>query len=224
MEVNEQPIMELVELVRNHKVDPWEIDIRKIVDIYGEKLLVEPITDIRTPARVLHSAATLLRIKSEHALNGNGSKGLVSEELEELLDLDIPNLGELTIEYFVPRKLTLEDLLGALREVIKEMPKRKEKIPKRLDKLRIDVAKDPDVRLEQMMEALLEKIRAIKREGKSVSLFSLVKERKRGAVVLTFYLLLSLYAERKVILEQPEMFGDIVVKTPEENTHGNEGG
>ena len=165
MAVNEQPISELVELVRNHKIDPWEVDVGKIVKVYAEKLLIDKNLDIRTPVRVFHSAATLLRIKSAYALNGRGDGSQIPEELEELLEMELPDLGELTIEYFVPRKLTLDDLLGALREAISEPPKKKEVPEKRTERMKLDVSRDIDVKLEEMLDALLKRIKEICQHG-----------------------------------------------------------
>lgn len=224
VKVNEQPIAELVELVRSRRVSPWEVDVGKLLDIYESRVFVKQRTDLRIPVRVLHSAATLLRIKSEWALNGSGNGREEAEDLEDILEVDLPALGELAIEYFVPCKLTLDDLLGALRAVVSEMPKRKEKDLGKPQRLKLDVSHDVDVKLEEMMRGLMKKIETMERSGKTPSLFSLVDGRKREEVVLVFYLLLFLCSDGVIALEQPEPFGDIVVRMRGERANGGEGG
>jgi len=223
MELNEQPINELVELVRNHKITPWEIDVEKLVALYSHKLREMEEYDIRIPARVLYSAATLLRIKSAYALNGHGN-GVESEDLEELLEIEIPDRGELTIEYFVPRKLTLDDLLGALRDAISDLPRKKVKTPKRPGRMTIDVRNDVDVKLEELMSEMFLKIKKSFDGGDKPSLFNLTDEQTKEKIVLNFILMLFLCTEGKIRLEQPEPFGDIYAYPKEEKRDGSEGG
>lgn len=224
MTVNEQPLSELVELVRSHKISPWEIDVGKIVNLYAEKLLTDGALDIRTPARVFHSAATLLRIKSAYALNGDKNGQQIPEELEELLEMELPNLGNLTIEYFVPRKLTLDDLLGALRDVVLEPPKQKETSKPQVEKIKLNVSQDMDVQLEAMLDNTMDEIKKRHAQGETVTLLSLVDEKTREKVVTTFLLLLFLCSQDRITLDQPEPFEDILVQPREESADGSERG
>jgi chromatin segregation and condensation protein Rec8/ScpA/Scc1 (kleisin family) len=223
LDVSEQPIHELVELVRNHRLDPWDIDVGKLVTLYARKLREGETFDIRIPARVLHLAATLLRMKSAHALNGYGD-GTSTEDLEELLELEIPDRGELTIEYFVPRKLTLDDLLGALREAISELPRKRVRPTKKLSRMRLDVRHDVDVKLEEIMRELFLRIEKMFGKGESPSLFSLIRRRTREELVLIFMLLIFLCSEGKIRLEQTQPFGDIFASPAEVKFGGSEGG
>jgi chromatin segregation and condensation protein Rec8/ScpA/Scc1 (kleisin family) len=223
MEVSEQPIHELVELVRNHRLNPWDIDVGKLVTLYARKLRDGETFDIRIPARVLHLAATLLRMKSAYALNGQGD-GAGAEDLEELLELEIPDRGELTIEYFVPRKLTLDDLLGALREAISELPRKRVRPTKKLGRVKLDVRQDVDVKLEELMQELFLRIKKAFEEGGSPSLFSLTREQTREELVLTFMLLIFLCSEGKIMLEQTQPFGDIFALPAGVKSSGSEGG
>ncbi len=209
MEVADRPIHELVDLVRGHKIDAWDVDIEKLTSVYLEKIRRMKELDIRVPGRVLLSAALLLRMKTESATNGNGKEKLEAE-LEELLEMEMPDLGEVTLMQFVPRKITVLDLLGALKDALNEMPEAKEKIAKKIEKI-IWKSEGLESLFRELEDALLKRIIDLANSGKTVSLFGLVKNRTRSEFSMTFITLLFLCNEKKIALEQPEEFGDILV-------------
>jgi segregation and condensation protein A len=209
VQVTDRPIHELVGLVRERKLDPWDVDLEKLTSLYLEKIRLMKEFDIRIPGRVILSAALLLRMKSAYALDGDGG-GEPEEELEELLDLEIPDLGEITLVQFIPRKITLGELLGALKDALLEIPEKREK-PTRKLREGIWKGEDLDAMFRQHMSGLYNRIRALVNSGIKVTLMNLVEERTRARVTLTFFLLLFLCSEGKVRLEQPEPLGDILV-------------
>jgi segregation and condensation protein A len=222
MPLTDRPIHELVGLVRDNKLDPWDVDIEKLTSMYLEKIRLMKEFDIRIPARVLLSAALLLQMKSAYALNGDGRREL-EEELEELLDMDIPDIGEITLVQFVPRKITLEDLLSALKDALLEIPEKRERPGKRFEKV-VWRGEDLDAMFREYMSRLHERIKALINSGLKVTLMNLVEERTKARVTLTFLLLLFLCSEGKVRLEQPEPFGDIFVRLSEGKPDGNSRG
>lgn len=123
--LTDQPINILLELVQKHKLDPWDVDIEKLVAIYRRKIDRAKSLDLRVPGRAVLSASVLLRMKSSCAVNGNGKKSLEKEE-EELPDIPLPEFGDLAMPQFMPRKIELGDLLGALKEALAEVPEKKE--------------------------------------------------------------------------------------------------
>jgi len=210
----DQPIQTLVELVRQHKLDPWGIDLQKVVSLYMQLMSEMREPDLRASGRALLSAAILLRMKSAFSGNGNGDRQAVAEEeLLELLNVDFPDIGEVTIIQNTPRKITLEDLLGALHEALAEIPEKKLPKSKRMEKI-VRMLNEYEVNIEKHIEELYARISLAVSSGKTPTLLSLAGERTRQAVGWTFFLLLFLCAGGRIRLSQPEPFGDIVVSLP----------
>ncbi|MEM2299674.1 MAG: segregation/condensation protein A [Candidatus Hadarchaeales archaeon] len=222
MNLSDQPVQELVELVRLHKLSPWDVDISKLISIYRAKLKQTNEVDLRVPSRVVHSSATLLKIKSEIAVRGESE--VTSEEIEEMLNIELPELGELTIEFFAPQRITLEDLLGSLREVLATIPETKEKKPVKREELKVDIQRDIDAMLLRWMEDLLLKIKKMVNEGKTPTFFSLLSEKSRVEFVRVFLTLIFLSSDGKIRLEQSEPFTDIKIELLDGGKDGDTGG
>jgi len=211
--LTDQPIQTLLELVQQHKLDPWDVDIEKLTHVYIQRIQEMRELDLRASGRALLSASVLLRIKSSYATNGNGGEQVAEDGLDDILDLDFPDLGEITLVQNTPRKITLSDLLGALQEALTEMPTRKVPQSKKMEKI-IQMLSEYYVNIEKHLDALYKRISALAGAGTRVTLLTLVEERTRLAVARTLLLLLFLCADGKVVLEQPDLFTDILVSLP----------
>jgi segregation and condensation protein A len=219
--LTDQPIQTLLELVQQHKLDPWDVDIEKLTHVYIQRIQEMRELDLRASGRALLSASVLLRIKSSYATNGNGGEQVAEEGLDDVLDLDFPDLGEITLVQNTPRKITLADLLGALHEALAEIPAKKIPQSKKMEKI-IQILSEYDVNIEKHLDALYKRISALVGAGTKVTLLTLVEERTRLAVARTLLLLLFLCADGKVVLEQPDLFDDILVSLPrQEVKHGS---
>ncbi len=116
----------LVELVASNKLDPWNIDIVKIVDSYVEVIKKMKVHDLHVPANIILAAAILLRMKSETL------KVFEIEEPQMETD-DLPGAVRVLpeVQPLVPRlrmqpnkRVTLYELMGALDEIMKMKEKR----------------------------------------------------------------------------------------------------
>lgn len=218
--LTDQPLHTLLELVQQHKLDPWDIDIEKLVHVYLQRVRETRELDLRASGRALLSASVLLRIKSDYALNGDSGGQVTEEELEDLLDLDFPDLGQITIVQHAPRKITLVDLLGALQEALAEIPAKKLPTSKKMEKI-VQILSEYDVNIEKYLDVLYKRILTLAASREQITFLTLVEERTRLGVARTLLLLLFLCADGKVVLEQPELFGDILVSLPEKGAkHG----
>ncbi|MEM2875284.1 MAG: ScpA family protein [Candidatus Hadarchaeales archaeon] len=209
-EMIDQPIQTLVELVRQHKVDPWDVDLQKIVSLYIQMIGEMREPDLRASGRALLSAAVLLRIKSAFSWNGNGGQEVTEQDLLEIMNVDFPDIGEVTIIQNTPRKLTLSDLLGALQEALSEMPQKRVTRSRRMEKI-VQMLNEYEINIEKHIEEMYGRIRQVISSGGAPTLLSLAGERTRCAIARTFLLLLFLCASGRVRLSQPEPFGDIAV-------------
>ncbi len=207
-----QPFQILLGLVQEHKLDPWDVDIEKLAGVYLHRVREMREFDIRISGRTLLSASVLLRMKSDFVLNGRG--GSVAEEgLEEVFDLDLPELGQVTIVQRSPRKITLLDLMGVLQDALKEIPARKPLQRRKLEKI-MQTLSEYQINIERYLEELYQRIKSLVASGQDVPLSALVLERTRLAVARTLLLLLFLSIQGKVVLQQPEPFGEIFASVP----------
>ncbi len=211
--LTDQPIQTLLELVQQHKLDPWDIDIEKLALLYIARVKEIVEVDLRASGRALLSSSVLLRIKSDHAIGGRAN--LAAEgEIDENLDINLPDLGQINIIQSTPRKITLDDLLGALRNALDEAPEKKIILPARkIDKL-VQTVDEYELNIIKHMAILHKRILELMAEGKNLTLLALVEEKTRIAIARILLLLLYLCSEGKISLEQPEMFGDIFVGAP----------
>jgi segregation and condensation protein A len=111
----------LVELVRTSQIDPWNVDIARIVDGYMTAIKAMQVMDLYIPANIILAASILLRMKSE-------TVGLLSidEQQEEQAEGEqqtriAPEVTPLSprVRMQPGRKITLEELLDALDDAMK---------------------------------------------------------------------------------------------------------
>jgi len=205
--IADQPFQILLGLVQEHKLDPWDVDIEKIAGVYMQRVREMREFDLRVSGRTLLSASVLLRMKSDFVFNGK-KKPDAEEELKEMFDLDLPELGQITIIQRSPRKITLLDLMGALQDALKDTPTRKLVRRRKLEKI-MQTLSEYHINIERYLEELYQRVKSLSASGQETSLSALVLERTRLAVARTLLLLLFLEIQGKIVLRQPEPFGEI---------------
>ena len=208
--VLDQPFQILLGLVQEHKLDPWDVDIEKLADVFIKRVREMEELDLRVSGRTVLSASVLLRMKSDYVLNGNGSNKVTEEELQDVLDLGLPELGPVMLIQHSPRKITLSDLLGALQEALQDEPSVKHPTRRGLEKI-MRVLSEYDINIEKYLEKMYRRITELAENGDSVTFSELLPEKTRAAVARTLLLLLLLCGQRKVDLSQDEPFGEIFV-------------
>lgn len=222
--VSDQPFQILLELVQAHKLDPWDVDIEKLTDVFVHRVREMKELDLRLSGRTLLSASTLLRMKSDYLLNNNGRGQETEEELDEALDLSLPDLGPIMIMQRSARKITLVDLMGALQDALKEVPVHARPSRKGLEKI-ARLLSEYHINIEKYLQKLHERIAELTAGGRTVTLTELVAERTRIAVARTLLLLLFLAAKGKVAIWQDEPFGEVFISLlkPPGDEHGAQG-
>jgi len=210
--IADQPFQILLGLVQEHKLDPWDVDIEKLAGVYLQRVQEMQEFDLRVSGRTLLSASVLLRMKSDFVLNGRGGSA-AEDELEEVFDLDLPELGQVTIVQRSPRKISLLDLLGSLQDALKDIPARKPLQRRKLEKI-MQTLSEYHINIERYLDELYQRIKSLGASGQEVPLSALVLERTRLAVARTLLLLLFLSIQGKVVLQQPEPFGEIFASVP----------
>jgi segregation and condensation protein A len=194
----DDPFEILLELVMGGRLDPWEVEIGRLMDPWLGRL---GEMDLRTCGRGILSASMLLRLKSGFDGNGNGHS--LFPEDEEIPEL--PDLGPLAVVKYTPRRIQLEELLSALREALREAGVQR-LTPRRRPQPTPEFLPLSD--FERNIEALMESLfRRLQRLGGAPKFSELLEGKGRVAAVRLFVLLLYLASEGKVLLiqEGPEV-------------------
>lgn len=210
--IADQPFQILLELVQEHKLDPWDIDIEKLASVYVQRVREMREFDLRISGRTLLSASVLLRMKSEHAVNGR--KGtLTDEEQEDLFDINLPDLGQISIVQCSVRKITLVELMEALQEALEDIPPQKPSRSKKLEKI-VRMLSRYHVNIKEYLEELYLRVKSLAASGREIPFFELTTDRTRLSVARTLLLLLFLHIQGRVTMRQVEPFGEIFVSLP----------
>lgn len=119
----------LIDLVASKKMDPWEVDLSVLADGYLQVVRQLQALDLRVPANVILACALLLKFKSE-TLRLEEEPIIEEEYYEErsLIDEEIPELVYRP-DQARKRHLTLDELVTAVEQVMKERPSTGLKIP-----------------------------------------------------------------------------------------------
>lgn len=200
----------LINLVETSKLDPWNIDISKIVEDYILVIREMKLMDLSIPANIVFAASFLLKLKSD-------SIPIFGEEEEIIEDVDtieriIPDIPELIPRMRQPphRKITLTELMNALEDVLK-IENRKEKYFSEIEKV-LPVIVDPNDMDEKMENAYKIAIENSDKYG-MVMFEKLIKNMDTNLILLDLFVpLLFLDYNGKISLIQEVFFGDIIIK------------
>ncbi|KKU70717.1 MAG: Segregation and condensation protein A [Parcubacteria group bacterium GW2011_GWA2_47_21] len=219
------PLDLLLNLIEKRKLHINEISLAKVADdfiLYTKRLGDFPLSE---SANFILIAATLVLIKSRSLLPNlelSEEEGGSIEELERRLKLykrmrglarhisknlglsPIYNPCERPIEpVFSPDSaITPSNLLGSIREVLKNLPK-KDFLPKAIV--------DKVISLEEMIENLTERIKtSIKMSFRE---FSKIGREKKVNVIVGFLAMLELVKQGIIQVKQEKHFEDITIET-----------
>lgn len=217
----------LYDLVKQEGMDPFDIDVSIISHKYIDRIKKLRETDLRMSGKVVLAAAILLKIKSNHLIDGlNDFNDFlagrdedvdIADETQTVLDeVGRPQISPLMPRTPQPRarKVSLNELIDALNQflevkrkrILEEMPE--VKVEMEMPERKYDII--------ELMKGIHGKITSILKSGKELKFHHLVSDSAtKEDKVLTFMPLLHLSTQRKVDLEQKDHFGDIWIKLVE---------
>jgi len=229
MNMKEQNLLEMIlkeesweELIYNivsyEGLDPWDIDIIKLTDSFLRYIKGFKTLDFRIPAKVVLVAAILLKLKSDilSPLRMGGTEYYpedmkMLDEYEKIrLELESMELKP-PMERRVKRKVTIDELIDALRKAMK-VKRKKENIRRKLGKrIRAEIGEEEDIelRIKNLMsgiDLLLSRLKANK-----VMFSKIVDKWERDEIVRYLMPLLYLSSRGKVGTEQKEFFKEILI-------------
>lgn len=201
----------IIALVENNKLDPWNIDITKVVDSYIDTVNKMKLLDLFMPANVIFAASVLLRIKSD-------TMRFFEEPEEQQYEEDAQRPERPEVEELVPRarrqqasKITLQQLVDALEDAIRVESKRveRDRFVAEPIKLSIDV-EDIDKKIEDAMKLVRDNA-----DQYGITAFSAVSRYFSDGygLLLDFFVpLLYLQNKNMIAMSQEEFFGEIMIK------------
>ncbi len=204
----------LTELVTSNRLDPWDIDITKVVDSYLKMVRRMKVLDLKIPANIILAASILLRMKSE---------SLSIFEINEMQQLEqeqdgIEERARPNVDSLVPRarmqprrKVTLNELLEALDEAIKMQEKRHVNFERVHTPINL-VINEKDI--DEKKEIVVNAIKSIA-DRKGLTTFSALSSafKDSDSIVLDLFVpLLFLAQDNAVLIIQENFFDEIFIK------------
>lgn len=237
--VFEGPLDLLLHLIRENKLDIYDIPISEITDQYMQYLAVMESLDLDIAGEFLVMAATLLEIKSKMLLPPDPVAGDDEEPVDPRTELverlieyqrykEAADLfkeweterskvftgaaREIEIDYpaFALKDISPTDLLDALQRVLSDVGEGEEEVTT-LTRRRISIR--------MRMSEIWRRISAA--AGQGVLFDNLFDEdRQRTDIVITFLAILELLRLQRIVVRQGELFGQIEILSKE--TDGEE--
>ncbi|PIV68167.1 MAG: hypothetical protein COS07_04975 [Candidatus Aenigmarchaeota archaeon CG01_land_8_20_14_3_00_37_9] len=213
-------------IVAMEGLDPWDVDLVKLTDTFLKYIERIETLDFRIPAKVVLVAAVLLKMKAEVAWPTIRQRP--TEYSFESLQDDLTSyeeikqkLQQMTLEpgpiRIVKRKVTLDELLGALTKAVKVEDRRetrKKTLGKRIRR-QIDMSEED---IEKRINALMFEIDSflLQLGSDKVEFSKLVKTWDRDQIVGTLLPILYLATRGKVGTEQEDFFKEILISKRKE--------
>ncbi|MBU3905006.1 MAG: segregation/condensation protein A [Nanoarchaeota archaeon] len=204
----------IVKIIADEEMDPWNIDIIRLANIFVSYLEKMDKMDLRVPARFILITAILLRMKSDF-MDTRKRRTYIPESDEkenELLRVlaNIPPL-QAPIKRVPVGNVTIDELITALKKAfevkerrVKRSHRRKEMVQRAMPEREEDITKRIDQLLEDIQLAL--------GQVDNIEFSRLVKKWGRKEIVKTFIPLLHLAHQGKVNIKQKELFKEIEVE------------
>ena len=216
-DVLNEPVEILLNLVKNDDINPWDVDIVDITDKFLAQIEDMKIMDLRISGRTLLYAAILLRMKST---------GIVVEEEDEdefgfddemeFYDVDDYPVPKLPIRRVATRPVTLQELITELKKAENVEFKRRERV--RIRKIiEMEAATIDEVLSIAHEENIIERVALLDVQlidsfkDRTCVLFSDLMNGNRSENMMTYISLLFLATDKKIMLAQKELFGELYI-------------
>jgi segregation and condensation protein A len=228
-----EPLGILVELVKDGKIDPWDIDIVKLTDSFLGRIEELKKMDLRISSRTLLYSAILLRMKSS---------GLFEVEEEEIEDFE-PDFSDdseftepekfpipkLPVRRISTRPVTLNELIIELKKAEKSLSRKNEKKASRVSeesylRPKLTTGDVLGIAHEEVigsrMTIIWERLTELFIEQPVVFFSSFMKTSEDR--IMDYLSLLFLASNKKIWLFQKELFDELYIYPGEESGFSTE--
>jgi len=208
----------LIGLVKGNKMDPWNIDVIALANLYWKKIQLLERQDLRVPANAILASAILLKMKAR-TIKLSSVEEEEEEETKEISPEELAMIEESVPELrgqrqFREGKISLDELVNSIGEIL-EKTKQKKSILR--DKAL------PDFSLEFNKEKAAEQVDHIFKRIKEnvdsqgiVAFSSLLEKNTAIEMVYCFMPILYLTNNGRINAWQEEWFGEIFISLIEE--------
>ncbi len=200
----------LIDSVYKNRLDPWNIDISRVVSDYVAAIDSMKLMDLSVPANIIMAMSFLLRLKSE--LVQIFQNAPEQEEVEAAYgERSVPDIPDLMfrVRRTPNRKITLEELMSALDDVIRVEHKREEYL-KRTETQQQFVVEIDD--MDDKVDRIYDMIMASSNGNITIIFDELSKNVDRNSILSDLFVpLLFLEQNGRISLRQDVFFGDIYI-------------
>ena len=202
----------LTELVEKNQLDPWDIDIVKVVDSYIGIVKSMRFMDLKIPANIMLAASILLRMKSDtiNVMQVEEQQEMPEPAFEGRIIPEVPELVP-RLRMQPKRRITLEELMDALSDAIKVTEKREIATKRNLEPINLQVDKDD---IDDKMDSAYDLVRS-SADSEGVTTFSAISkgfQSMESMLLGLFVPLLFLASNGRIMLLQDSFFNEIFIK------------
>jgi len=205
----QSPWMILFDLIKLHKVKPWDVNISYLLTSLLTEMRRRGYIDFTASGIALLSSATIFKMKTELVLKLEVPPIPPPPKIPEFLPppIRLPFRYEYTTT-------TIEQLLKSLEEALKEEPAIAERLklqPIALPPPALPALDQFMVEIEEQIDNMLIKITELATETKYIAFSKLIAGLKRLDAVRTLIVVLFLACRGQIQLWQEEEFGEIYI-------------
>ena len=217
----------IYQLVRDGKIDPWDIDISVLIQEYLKIIKEIKNFNFRISGKVILAAAILLKLKTK-SLGIEEFVSLTELPEEEIYEIDFPqvmekkkNKSNKKIDIKIPRsrkrKVTIFELTEALKRAIDVEERREERRKLELKKLEENKKK---IKSRKRGVDIFKKIKEVynrvvifikSKKNNHADFVDILPSQEKQDIIWTFVPLLHLAKAGKINIDQKEPFGPIFV-------------
>lgn len=210
----------LFDLVRLHKVQPWNVDLSNILTTLLKEMGGKGSIDFSASGIALLSSAIIYRMKSEQILELQEPPKPPPEKVVAVLPppIQLPYRFEYT-------STTIDNLVDALDEIFKDetfMESLSTPTPIAPEPFVLRDLDDFMIDIESKIEDMYEIILTLAEKSEVVRFSTLVQGIKRREAIRTFLLILFLANTGRIELWQDEEFGEMYIRSSKERVLSNE--
>lgn len=201
----------LIDSVYKNRLDPWNIDISRVVSDYVAAIDSMKLMDLSVPANIIMAMSFLLRLKSELVQIFQNAPEQEEEVEAAYGERNVPDIPDLMfrVRRAPNRKITLEELMSALDDVIRVEHKREEYL-KRTETQQQFVVEIDD--MDDKVDRIYDMIMASSNGNSTIIFDELSKNVDRNSILSDLFVpLLFLEQNGRISLRQDVFFGDIYI-------------
>lgn len=204
----------IVKIVAEEEMDPWNIDIIRLSNIFVHYIEKMETLDLRIPARFILIAAILLRMKSDIFETKRVREYIAESDVneDELLRAlaNIPPLQP-PIKRIPLGNITMEELMKALGKAF-EVKERRVERKRKIRDLVNQAMPEREEDITKRIDDLLDEINLALAQIDNIEFSRLVKHWERREIVKSLMPLLHLAQLGRISVNQKELFKEITVE------------